>query len=361
MHQAFIFPRTIYTITSITLSPNDLQAEKICKGLSCIDPQTNAWARRTHVQLRRSRGLTELEIPGHEYLFLSVSFLRVRSSELSCSLSHIMHEKHSLPSFSPRRYPPLHSLLLPVTIVYLIYALSPWTFQHRAHFDLKDVLLSVPSADHVRNWSAFYTTGESHLPGQGLHQAQWTKSKWMEFGIPNTHIASYDAQLPMPTGQQRLALLRGSELLYDAPLIDDENSSQTHGFVPAFYAFGASGNITASYVFANFGSEEDYAALVQANVSLGGKIALVKAADASPYLHHHGLEIRRGTQIANAAKYDLAGVVMYVDPQNDGPISEENGYQPYPDGPARPREAIERGTIGNIGPSIATRSGTGLA
>ncbi|KAJ5162500.1 PA domain-containing protein [Penicillium capsulatum] len=256
-------------------------------------------------------------------------------------------EKKSRTSPPRRNFDLWQCLLGSIASISLLYSLIQWDFYHAIPFNLKHTLLTVPSSEHLRNWSAFYTTG-SHLPGQGLHQAQFTARRWKKFGIADTQVVAYDAQLPMPTGQQRLALLNDSRVLYEAPLVDDENSSQTHGFVPAFYAFGANGNITASYVFANFGSNEDYEALLRANVSLDGKIAVIKAADASPYLKLHGLEIRRGTQIANAAKYGLAGAIMYVDPQNDGPIVEANGYQPFPDGPARPRGAIERGTIGNI-------------
>jgi hypothetical protein len=43
-----------------------------------------------------------------------------------------------------------------------------------------------------------------------------------------------------------------------------------------------------SLCFANFGYEEDFEALVQANVSLTGKIAMLKIADVSPYLREKG-------------------------------------------------------------------------
>lgn len=281
-----------------------------------------------------------------EYLclgFHSVPLLFLRSIKM---------EKR--PTRLPRRDPsPWSAVLAVLATVYLLHGVFIWhfnRFDHALPFDLRHHLLSTPSPEHLRNWSAFYTAG-SHLAGQGLDQARFTALQWKNFGISDTRIASYDAKLPLPTGQQRLALLKDAQILYEAPLVDDEHSSQTHGFVPAFYAFGANGNVTASYVFANFGSEADYEALQTANVTLSGHIAVVKSADASPYLKLHGLEIRRGTQIANAAKYGLAGVVMYVDPQNDGPIVEANGYPPFPAGPARPRKAIERGTIGNIGRS----------
>jgi N-acetylated-alpha-linked acidic dipeptidase len=80
-----------------------------------------------------------------------------------------------------------------------------------------------------------------------------------------------------------VALLHGSNVLYEAPFVNTGEE-----YLPAWYGFSANGNITAPYVFANFGYEEDFEALVQANVSLTGKIAMLKIADVSPYLREKG-------------------------------------------------------------------------
>ncbi|KAJ5936414.1 PA domain-containing protein [Penicillium verhagenii] len=206
--------------------------------------------------------------------------------------------------------------------------------------DLIQLLLSVPSAEYIRESSAYYTS-KPHFSGQGLEQAQWTQTQWKSYGIADTQIFSYDAHLPAPTDHQRLALVRDSEVLYEAPLRDSEN-----GFYPAFYSFVTNSNITAPYIFANFGADDDYQDLVSNNVSLEGKIAVLKSADASSYLQLHHLGMSREVQIRNAQNRGLIGVLMYPDPQNDEPINESNGYKPYPDGPARPPKMIERGGIG---------------
>jgi N-acetylated-alpha-linked acidic dipeptidase len=228
----------------------------------------------------------------------------------------------------------------------LIYNALRWTGTGRPFFDLENILLSVPSTEAVRNWSAFYTNG-SHLPGQGLKQAQWTQAKWEEFGI-SSEILSYNADLPNVTGLQRVALLQGEQVLYEAPLVDGEDNKEMFSFAPAYYGFSANGNITASYVYTNFGYDDDFEALLQANISLVGKIAVVKTANVSPYLRERGINIFRGLQIENCEKRGLAGVLIYPDPQNDGPIADWNGYEPYPNGPARPPSMIERGTLGSI-------------
>lgn len=212
-------------------------------------------------------------------------------------------------------------------------------------FDLRQTLLSVPSPEHARNWSAYYTS-ETHLAGQGLEQALWTQAKWKGFGIENTTISSHDTQIPSPTGQQRLALLENDRILYEAPLKDTNTSAD---YIPAYFGFSANANISGSYVFCNFGSPEDFAALVEKDVNLAGNIAIIKLASATPYIREQNLSMFRALSVRNAEQAGMIGVILYTDPGNDGPLTEGNGYKPFPDGPARPLEAIERGGFGSIG------------
>ncbi|KAL2867574.1 uncharacterized protein BJX67DRAFT_387809 [Aspergillus lucknowensis] len=211
-------------------------------------------------------------------------------------------------------------------------------------FDLRQTLVSTPSSEHARNWSAYYTS-ETHLAGQGWKQAQWTHAKWREFGVTNTTISSHDTQLPLPTNEQRVALLRGDQVLYEAALVDTNVSA---GFVPAYFGFSANGNISGSYIYCNFGSKEDFEALAHRGVKVERAIGIIKLGNASPYVREQNLSIFRSLSVANAERAGMIGVVLYTDPQNDGPMTEGNGYKPFPAGIARPLEAIERGGFGNI-------------
>ncbi|KAK7698352.1 hypothetical protein SLS64_012600 [Diaporthe eres] len=149
----------------------------------------------------------------------------------------------------------------------------------------------------------------------------------------------------MPTNQQRLALLENDQVLYEAPLVDANMSA---GFVPAYFGFSANANISGSYVFCNFGSPEDFEALAENNVSLAGNIGIIKLGTATPYVREQNLSLFRALSVHNAEQAGMIGVVLYTDPGNDGPMTEGNGYKPFPDGPARPLEAIERGGFGSI-------------
>ena len=253
----------------------------------------------------------------------------------------------------------------------LLFAVTLWQFSNLSrhslspqpsfsHDELQHLLLSVPNSDKAREWSTYYTS-ESHLPGQGLSQGEWTRAKWKEFGIMDTEITAYEAYLTYANGQ-RLAVLdldksHPQQVLYEAALVEDpaETKTQAKGpepFAPAYHGFSASGNVTAPYVFANFGAKEDFQALVQANVSLKGKIAIVKAAQLSQYVEQHNFTMFRGEQVFNAQDMGMVGVVVYADPQNDADMVEDNGYLPFPRGPGRPETMIERGTLGTAGKTV---------
>ncbi|EGX89669.1 glutamate carboxypeptidase [Cordyceps militaris CM01] len=258
------------------------------------------------------------------------------------------------PLVPPRREGRLHTwfnrIFIFVFAIGLYYQLCAYSGRNpsapltsSSSFNLHQTLLSVPSPDRAREWSAYYTNS-SHLAGQGWEQAQWTESKWKEFGIPDVQIASYDADLPVPRAEnQRVALLQGDKVLYEAPLVDNTNGS----FTPAYFGFSPDANITAGFVYCNFGSQGDFDEIARANISVVGKIGIMKLGNASPTLKASGLDIFRGIQISNAEKAGLIGVILYTDPQNDGTITEANGYRQFPAGIARPLTAIERGGFGN--------------
>ena len=212
--------------------------------------------------------------------------------------------------------------------------------------DLETILQSEPDASRAAEWSYYYTS-QSHFPGEGKAQGLWTKKKWEEFGIPKTEIVKYNASIGVPVFQ-RLALIDTSEtpspsVMYEAKLMEELPFNDTSKIrTPAFHGQSSSGNVTAQFIYANFGREQDYDDLEQNHVEVKGKIAIVK----------YGL-VWRGAKMSTAAKRGLVGIVVYSDPQLDGNITEGHGYKAYPDGPARPETCIERGQIGSIRESYA--------
>ncbi|TKA73631.1 hypothetical protein B0A55_07495 [Friedmanniomyces simplex] len=201
--------------------------------------------------------------------------------------------------------------------------------------ELKQILHDTPSPERAREWSQYYTAGP-HLTGKNRSQAEWTAQKWEEFGLKSS-IVSYDVYLNYPV-DHRLALLKDGEVEFEASLeedvLDEDPTSGLEDRVPTFHGYSASGNVTAPYVYCNYGTYEDYEGLQKAGVELKGKIALIKYGG-----------IFRGLKLKRASELGMVGGVIYSDPGDDGEITEENGYKTYPDGPARNPSSVQRGSV----------------
>ncbi|KAI1974864.1 hypothetical protein LOZ51_001661 [Ophidiomyces ophidiicola] len=205
---------------------------------------------------------------------------------------------------------------------------------------LQEVLQTVPSEDKAREWSHYYTSGP-HLAGRNVSQAIWTKEKWDSFGVPETSLVSYEVYINYPI-DHRLALIekdgKNSKVTFEATLeekvLNEDPTSGLASRIPTFHGYSASGNVTAQYVYVNFGTFEDFEDLVRANISLEGKIALAK--------YGRGF---RGLKVKRAQELGMVGVIIYTDPQEDGDITELNGYKPYPEGPARHPSSVQRGSV----------------
>jgi N-acetylated-alpha-linked acidic dipeptidase len=216
--------------------------------------------------------------------------------------------------------------------------------------ELQSILLETPSEEATRSWSKYYTAGP-HLAGKNLSQALWTKDRWQEFGVADTSIVTYDVYLNYPLGH-RLALYekKGTKsgaaaenskgewaVKFEAKLEEDVlEEDPTSGLVdriPTFHGYSASGNVTAPYVYVNYGTIKDFEDLLDAKVDLKGKIALIK----------YG-RVFRGLKVRKAQELGMVGAIIYSDPGDDGDVTVENGEKPYPEGKARQPSSVQRGS-----------------
>ncbi|KAL8996368.1 MAG: hypothetical protein Q9169_004091 [Polycauliona sp. 2 TL-2023] len=221
--------------------------------------------------------------------------------------------------------------------------------QGMTYHELQDTLLNTPSETKAREWSEYYASGP-HLAGKNLSQALWTRERWQQFGVADSNIATYDVYLNYPLSR-RLALLeqrkrKGEgatvrerydvryECTMEEDVLEEDPTTGLDNRIPTFHGYSANGDITAQYVFVNFGTYWDYEDLLKANVSLQGKIAIAK--------YGRGF---RGLKVKRAQQLGMVGVVIYSDPQEDGEMTERNGYKPYPYGPARNPSSVQRGSV----------------
>ena len=221
--------------------------------------------------------------------------------------------------------------------------------------ELQDVLLTTPKEEKAREWNQHFSSGP-HLAGKNLSLAIWTKDLWHAFGIQDTSIVSYDVYLNYPVGH-RLALLENNtksrkrsvvqtddkvakynytikfECSLEEDVLEEDGTTGLKDRIPTFHGYSASGNVTAQFVYVNYGTYWDYEDLVNANVSLKGKIAVAK----------YGRNFR-GLKVQRAQELGMLGTVMYSDPGDDGGQTEEKGFKPYPAGPARNPSSVQRGS-----------------
>jgi N-acetylated-alpha-linked acidic dipeptidase len=205
-------------------------------------------------------------------------------------------------------------------------------------------LLDTPKEEKAQEWSKYYTSGP-HLAGKNYSQAVWTQDRWQEWGI-KSDIVPYDVYINYPLGH-RLALYENKKskdnvdswkVKFEASLVEDVlDEDPTTGLedsVPTFHGYSASGNVTAPYVYVNYGTYKDFEDLVNANISLEGKIAVAKYGG-----------IFRGLKIKRAQELGLVGAVLFTDPGDDGAATDENGVKTYPEGPARNPTSVQRGSV----------------
>ena len=100
--------------------------------------------------------------------------------------------------------------------------------------------------------------------------------------------------------------------------------------VVGYNAYSPAGDVTGQLVYANYGLPADYAALDKLGVSVAGKIVMVR----------YGQSFR-GVKVHLAQEHGAKGVIIYSDPADDGYVRGPV----YPEGPWRPADSIQRGSI----------------
>lgn len=109
-----------------------------------------------------------------------------------------------------------------------------------------------------------------------------------------------------------------------------KGTKHANEIVPGYNAYSPAGEVEAELVYANYGRPEDFEELEKRGISVKDKIVITR----------YGANFR-GVKPEQAAKRGAVGMLMYSDPADDGYIK---GLV-YPDGPWRPADAIQRGSI----------------
>ncbi|EMG47421.1 hypothetical protein SBY92_002879 [Candida maltosa Xu316] len=232
----------------------------------------------------------------------------------------------------------------PILWTIAFFALVGYYFPFQSFFtttedtiDPKSVILQALETNLAGNWSQKYTS-EPHLAGTNYGLVEWTEQKFKEYGLKTT-IDTYDIYVSYPEDHDlKLISNKTGDVIYQAPLkediIDEDSTTKGDDLIPTFLGYAANGNVTAQYVYANYGTKEDFDYLKEQEVDVKGKIVVVR----------YG-KIFRGLKVKFAQEHGAVGVLIYSDPGDDYGITPANGYKQYPHGPARQESSVQRGSV----------------
>lgn len=197
------------------------------------------------------------------------------------------------------------------------------------------ILLSSLETNLAGEWLKDYTA-DNQLAGTNIAMVNYTLAKFQELGLEDAYVDQYTAYVSYPLDNSLSLIDNSSAVVYKPTLIEDELEEDPNSsyYVPAFFGYAASGNVTAEYVYCNYGTYKDFQALRELGVDLEGKIAIIRMG-----------AIFRGLKVKFAQEQGMSAALLYTDTADDGEIVEENGFKPYPHGFARNPSSIQRGSV----------------
>ena len=158
----------------------------------------------------------------------------------------------------------------------------------------------------------------------------------LEYSV--SRLRSYGLDVSTPSYGVYASRPRDIEVTMTAPytrrLSNKERSFPWHRdfdeVVVGYNAYSPSGDVSGEVVYANYGLPEDYEELERLGVDVRGKVVLVRYGGSF-----------RGVKAQQAEQRGAVGLLIYSDPEDDGFVRGPV----YPDGPWRPADGIQRGSI----------------
>jgi N-acetylated-alpha-linked acidic dipeptidase len=188
------------------------------------------------------------------------------------------------------------------------------------------------SIDEMRGWLRRMSAEPNHVGSpHDKANAEWELAEFKKFGW-DAHIETFEVLYPTPISES-VELLDPHPYkltLQERPIPGDSSASAKDPALPAYLAYQGDGDVTAPLVYVNYGMQDDYKALQRMGISVEGKIVIAR----------YGAGWR-GLKPKLAQEHGAIGCLIYSDPAEDGYAVEGT----YPDGPARPSQGIQRGSV----------------
>ena len=202
----------------------------------------------------------------------------------------------------------------------------------QAQWDWEQKFRAIPEPERMRETMARLSAHPHHVgSAQDKANAEWALARFREWGF-EARIETFEVLFPTPRE-------RSVELLEPVPfraglgepaIPGDPSTAQQGEQLPPYNAYSRDGDVTGRLVYVNFGRPEDYEQLERMGVGVQGAIVLARYGGCW-----------RGVKPRLAAEHGAIGCLIYSDPHEDGYFQAE----PYPAGPARPKDGAQRGSV----------------
>ena len=206
--------------------------------------------------------------------------------------------------------------------------------QQTSHFESQweQKFKDVPQTDRLRENMRRLSARPHHVGSPyDKDNAEWITSQLKSWGL-DAKIETFDTLFPTPKerAMELVAPMKYVAKLDEPVLSIDPTTNQKNEQLPTYNAYSRDGDVTAPVVYVNYGTPADYKELERMGVSVQGAIALAR----------YG-ESWRGIKPKVAAEHGAVGCLIYSDPHEDG--YTKGGI--YPDGPMRPPDGAQRGSV----------------
>ncbi|MCO5597348.1 hypothetical protein L7F22_051424 [Adiantum nelumboides] len=223
------------------------------------------------------------------------------------------------------------AILVLFSIAILSFKLTGWSSWHKQdeqsfrhhHTLFVDLALDNSVEQYLKE-----LTKSPHVAGslEDMDTADYVKGLFESYGL-KTAFKDYEVLLSYPLDRSITLLFpNGSEV---SLLLREEPFNAKA--IPPFHAYAPSGIITEEVVYANYGRREDYSKLDEMNVSVTGKVVIVR----------YG-EVFRGDVVSIAANSGASAVILYSDPE-DFAGGGKDGF--FPGAEWLPPTGVQRGTV----------------
>src|SRR5437867_12171886 len=231
-------------------------------------------------------------------------------------------------------------IFLMVTCLYLLAATSDEVVpllgysatSSRTQRDWEAKFRMIPTPANLRDYMQRLSARPHHVgSAYDKDNAEWMLSKFKEWGL-DAHIETFDVLFPTPK-ERVVEMVEPSRFvakLQEPTVPVDPTSSQHDEQLPTYNVYSADGDVTAPLVYVNYGVPADYEQLERLGLSVKGAIVIAR----------YGASWR-GIKPKVAAEHGAVGCLIYSDPRDAGYRQGDV----YPQGPRRPRDGVQRGSV----------------